>query len=62
MDVMKNPNTEGSSRDYFHRGDFRVSLVLEPPFRAQVLHVLRSEFQNFTFQYDISKALSTVFK
>jgi hypothetical protein len=62
MDVMKNPNTEDSSRDHFHRGDFRVSLVLEPPFRAQVLHVLRSELENFTFRYDISKVLSTVFK
>ena len=66
MDFMKNANTEDSSRDYSHRGDFRVSLVVEPPFRAQVLHVLRSEFEDvtlvvapkfkeFELQYDISR-------
>ena len=66
MDVMKNTNTEDSSRDHSHREDSRVSLAAEPPFRVQVLHVLRSEFEDvtlvvapklkeFELQYDISR-------
>ncbi len=47
-------------RDYFHRGDFRASIVSDPPFRLQVLDVLRLEFPDFPFKYNISTVLPAV--
>jgi hypothetical protein len=57
MDVMKNPNTE---RDYFHRTDFRASILYDSPFRLQVLDVLRLEFPDFPFKYNVSKVRPAV--
>jgi hypothetical protein len=49
-----------NSKYYFHRGDFRVSILYDPPFRLQVLDILRFEFPDFPFKYNISKVLRTV--